>query len=148
MAAKTVIKIILIFVTAGLITNSFSQSIYLDFDEGSDEKCFVSSSPTDKEAIPRFSKRERNGNLYFKICSDEFVYTKVGFCEIRKRDELKISNLQDLYTFEKEILARQVKNDSVVKILLRYEIDSVFIAERLDDQMVKVYAVRWVEKIE
>lgn len=132
----------------GLVCNSFSQSIYLDFDEGLDEECFVSSSPTDKEAIPKFSKRERNGNLYFNICSDQFAYSKGGFCEIRKRDEFKISNLKDLYTFERGILARQVKNDSVVKILLRYEIDSVFIAERLDDQLVKVYAVKWVEKID
>lgn len=148
MVAKTVIKVIMTFVIAGLITNSFPQSIFQNFDLSSDEKCYISSSPADEETVPKFSKRERNGNLYFKICSEEFVHTKGDLCETRKRDELKISNLEDLYTFENEILAKQVRNDSVVKILFKNEIDSVFIAERLDDQLVKVYAVKWVEKIE
>ena len=65
-----------------------------------------------------------------------------------KGDELKISNLEDLYSFENEILAKQVNNDSIVNILFKSEIDSVFIAERIDDRFVKVYAVKWVEKIE
>lgn len=147
MTIRTVIKIISLLIT-GCITDSFSQSIYLNFDPGSDEMCYVHSTPNEKESYLKFYKTVKSGNLFFRICSEEFIYTEENYCETKNRSDVEISSLVDLYVFEAQIRTKQIMNDSMVHILFKSEIDSVFIAEKIDNEKVKIYAVEWTEKVE
>jgi DICT domain-containing protein len=70
------------------------------------------------------------------------------YCDVKKRNNVKFSSIADLYAYEDKVLAKKAKNDGVIHIIFRSEIDSIFIAERIDDESVKVYKVSWVHKIE
>ncbi len=147
MVAKYAIRIILVLVI-GCITETSSQSIYLEFDHSSDEKCYTSSTPNEKELYSKFSKKEKGDIQFFRICMEEFTYIKGDYCDVKKRNNVKFSSIADLYAYEDKVLAKKAKNDGVIHIIFRSEIDSIFIAERIDDESVKVYKVSWVHKIE
>ncbi|RAI94802.1 hypothetical protein [Algoriphagus yeomjeoni] len=139
---------LLLFFLLFVHLSAFSQSIYLDFDLDSEEKCFTSTTTNEKESYPKFSKRIESGNQFFRICSEEFIYQKGSYSEVKMRSDLKISTLSDLYVFESKSKKYGKINDSTVYIMMRNEIDSVFIAEGIDDKLVKIYTVEWIDKIE
>lgn len=118
---------ILLFLNSfsGKTLEAFSQSIYLHFDLDSDEKCYTSSFTHEKESYPKYSKKIKPENQFFRICSEKFIYQKDSYSEINMRSDLKISTLSELYLFEVKNKINGKINDSTIYIMLRNQIDSV-----------------------
>lgn len=150
-------RILILILFFLLVNNSiFAQSnppIYLLFNENSKELCDVHQTRTGRlhtvKNIRKYTKAERsNGNIYFDICGELFIYDESKMdkrivCKDFLKDK-KLMNYEELVGFLNEM---QDKYPMGYKYPSK-EYPKIYIPIKLPNHTITLYEVKWEYYIE
>lgn len=115
-------------------------TIYILFNDQSNEKCIVEDGSGNSSNINKFKKELQGDYIYFRICDEIFTTHKTksfkDTCSIKALDNLKFVNFE--YLLNKYNSLYEFKH---------HVFDKIYFVEKISKGKIVKYEVDWIDEI-